>query len=97
MSENLNKDDRSYVNVLREDCNQVDLQLFVNAICISVQKIRGKIVRFGKCTDSLKVSKIFLSVKGNNKYSENFSWPEVTILTLHTYLSTFLLILVERI
>lgn len=74
MSENLNKDDRSYVNVLWEDYNQVYLQLFVNTICISVQKIRGKIVCFGKYTDSLKVSKIFLSVKGNKRYSEKFSW-----------------------
>ena len=75
MSENLNKHDRSYVNVLWEYYNQVYLQLFGNTICISVQKIRGKIVCFGKCTDSLKVFKIFLSVKSNNRYSENFSWP----------------------
>ena len=75
MSENLNKHDRSYVNVLWEYYNQVYLQLFGNTICISVQKIRGKIVCFGKCTDSLKVFKIFLSVKSNNRYSEIFSWP----------------------
>jgi len=75
VSENLNKDDKSYAYVLWEDYNQVIFQWFGNCICISVRKIRSKIVCFGKCGETLKIFKIFLSVKGNNKCFEYFSWP----------------------
>ena len=57
---------------------------------------------FGKWIDSLEVSKIFLLIQSNNGCSKNlfsytFLGPEPLIVTLHIYLSQFLLTLVQRI
>ena len=56
-------------------------QLFIISFALI---ITGRIVCFGNWNDSLEVSKIFLSVKGNNGRSECFyffrgyvSWPQV--------------------